>query len=199
MQHTDWLWKENKKQQNTLSRKPKRDRSWETTLPVTACAGHAPRRGPPLQQKIAGRPPNHQETTHHTLEDKPWPTRAERGESARPWLEAAGPEEAGDPCGKVRALRKPTRESRSDYKENPKQIDQVRKTPPEEPEKIAPQPRTVKSYCQGTTTIIGSNPGGTNSTALKTGKHLNSTGSNQGGTKTSPKGQGEHHHRGREA
>lgn len=72
-----------------------------------------------------------------------------RGELARPWLEAAGPEEAEYPRGEARALRKPAGESRSDYKENSKQKNQVRKTPPKASEKVAPQPRTVKSTARG--------------------------------------------------
>jgi hypothetical protein len=42
MHHTGCLWKENKKQQNTLNRKSKRDWSRETTPPATARADHTP-------------------------------------------------------------------------------------------------------------------------------------------------------------
>jgi hypothetical protein len=100
----------------TLNRKSKLDRRWEALS---------------LHQKTTERPQNHQKATLRTLGDKTWPTHAgprsdllgacrpcsKRGESARPWLEAAGLEEAGDPRGEARALKKYAKVSISDSKE----------------------------------------------------------------------------------
>jgi hypothetical protein len=132
MHHIGWLWKENKKQQNTLNRKQKGDRSRETMLPATECADHAPTLGTSSATENRGRtpePPGNQpphlgrQVVTHTgqiRELPPWRVQATRREPVRPWLEAAGPEEAGDPYGEARAFKSPPEKSRSDYKEKPK-------------------------------------------------------------------------------
>jgi len=84
-----------------------------------------------------------------------------RGEPAQPWLEAAGLEEAGDPCGEALALKKLARVSRFNYKEKPK----TNKTKSGKlcwrHRKSRSPTQNRKVFCQGTTTTTESNPRGT--------------------------------------
>jgi hypothetical protein len=125
-----------------------------------------------IHQKTSDPPKNLQ--PNHALEDKPWPTRAgpgsdlpsacrphaEREESARQWLEAAGPEEADDHRGKARVLEKPTEVNRFDSKEiNQNKEKSGQKLRQKTHQKVAPQPKSREVFCWETLTTTRSNPG----------------------------------------
>jgi hypothetical protein len=131
-------------------------------------------RRPSLQYKTAGRPRIHWKIPNRTLKDKPWPTRAGLRSDLpcacrprakceghkRPWLEAAGPEEAGDHRGEACVLVEPAEVSRSDSKErNPNKEKSGQKLYRKTHQKVSSQPKSREVFYRETSTTTGSNPG----------------------------------------
>jgi hypothetical protein len=128
--------------------------------PAAARGPHAPPTGTSLFSRRLSETPEPPNTTSCTLEVMLWPSPASPGSdlpsgcwphAARPKLEAAELEEAGDHRGEVRVLRNRTEVSRSNSKENTKEA--WSDTLPETHQEAASQHQNSREvFCQGTTT-----------------------------------------------
>lgn len=124
--------------------------------------------------------------------------RAEREESALPWLEIAGPKEVSGHRGEARVLEKLV--GKFDSKErNPNKEKSGQKLSRKTTKKSLPNPNPMKSFTVEHQPLPNlTRRKKKKSKALMAGGHKNSTGYSQGGAKTFPtlEGRGGKYHRG---